>query len=665
MDAKQFLAEFGHIANAPKGIQNLRQLIMGLSLAGKLFPDVKEFDEGIEDRIYKYKKNYYKRLNIRTKPFLYGEAILDEFDIPASWKWKRVGELCDLQTGATPSRQRPEYFNGDIRWLVSGDIHKGEITECEGRITEEGLKNSNCKIIPKNSVLIALNGQGKTRATVAILRVSAACNQSLVAMIPYSEELLTPEYLFLALKYRYFEIRDITGQKQRRGLNMRLISESSIPLAPLEEQKRIVAKVDELMALCDKLEAQQQKRRKLQTLNRITALDALANAQSPHELKEAWLRVQSNMTLMFDEPKDILGLRGLILDSAVKGNLVLQNSYDADASELVLEIAKEKEQLLKNKKIGKQTKFQPVKEEEKPFNLPKGWMFVRLGAITNKIGSGSTPRGGKSVYVNKGVPFLRSQNIWDDGIRMHDVAYIPKSTHEKMANTAVMPKDILLNITGASLGRCALVPDDFEQANVSQHVTIIRATNLETRHYLHLCMLSPYAQKMIWGRQVGMAREGLSKKVLEQFEIPLPPIEEQRRIVEKVASLMTLCDELEKQLAKAKSTARKLAQAAVASITGTESKEEKKMKAPKTELVSKLKLKVNPNNKDQAPLSAILAKHNGELSSKALWNYSGMDDIDKFYQQLKTEMACDWIVEPEKARMIEKDADNQSGAEVG
>lgn len=437
---------------------------------------------------------------------------------------------------------------------------------------------------------------------------------------------------------------------------------ASLPV--LEEQKRIVAKVDELIALCDKLEAQQQKRRKLQTLTRTTALDALANAQSPHELKEAWLRVHGNMTLMFDEPEDILGLRGLILDSAVKGNLVLQNSYDADASELVLEIAKEKEQLLKNKKIGKQTKFQPVKEEEKPFNLPKGWVFVRLGAITNKIGSGSTPRGGKSVYVNKGVPFLRSQNIWDDGIRMHDVAYIPKSTHEKMANTAVMPKDILLNITGASLGRCALVPDDFEQANVSQHVTIIRATNLETRHYLHLCMLSPYAQKMIWGRQVGMAREGLSKKVLEQFEIPLPSIEEQRRIVEKVASLMTLCDELEKQLAKAKSTARKLAQAAVASITGTESKEEKKMKAPKTELVSKLKLKVSPNNKDQAPLSAILAKHNGELSSKALWNYSGMD-IDKFYQQLKIEMARDWIVEPEKARMIEKDADNQSGAEAG
>ena len=141
-----------------------------------------------------------------------------------------------MKTGATPSTSRSDYYGGQIRWLVSGDINKNEIYDCEGRITETGLNNSNCKILPKNSVLIALNGQGKTRATSAILKVEAACNQSLVAIIPKYEFLISPEFLYLNLKYRYYEIRDITGQKQRRGLNMGLISDLSISVPPLHEQ---------------------------------------------------------------------------------------------------------------------------------------------------------------------------------------------------------------------------------------------------------------------------------------------------------------------------------------------------------------------------------------------------------------------------------------------
>jgi type I restriction enzyme S subunit len=127
------------------------------------------------------------------------------------------------------------------------------------------------------------------------------------------------------------------------------------------------------------------------------------------------------------------------------------------------------------------------------------------------------------------------------------VVYIDPETHQGMRNTQVCPHDILLNITGASLGRCASVPSNFPTANVSQHVTIIRPLMADTRHFIRICLLSPYGQQMIWGRQVGMAREGLSKKVLEQFEIPLPPLAEQKRIVAKVDELMALCDQLEAQ----------------------------------------------------------------------------------------------------------------------
>ena len=154
-------------------------------------------------------------------------------------------------TGGTPSKTKPEYFqNGTIRWLVSGDIHRKEIHECEGRITESGLAHSNAKYLPINSVMMALNGQGKTRGTVALLRTKATCNQSMVSIYPKDSRQLLPEFLYLNLHGRYEAIRRITGDSgnDRRGLNMTLVRNISIPLPPLPEQKRIVAILDDAIA---------------------------------------------------------------------------------------------------------------------------------------------------------------------------------------------------------------------------------------------------------------------------------------------------------------------------------------------------------------------------------------------------------------------------------
>jgi type I restriction enzyme, S subunit len=163
------------------------------------------------------------------------------------WQTKKIGDVCSLMTGGTPSKAKSDYFNGDIRWLVSGDIHRGEITECDGRISEAGMKNSNAKLLPLNSVMIALNGQGKTRGTVAILRVQATCNQSLVSIHPNEPDKLLPEFLYANLHGRYQEIRQITGDSgnDRRGLNMDLIRSIEVPIAPSAEQKRIVSILNE------------------------------------------------------------------------------------------------------------------------------------------------------------------------------------------------------------------------------------------------------------------------------------------------------------------------------------------------------------------------------------------------------------------------------------
>lgn len=171
-------------------------------------------------------------------------------DIDPEWKKAKIGEVAKLMTGGTPLTSKKEYYGGDIKWLVSGDINKGEIFDCEGRITELAIKESNARLLPKNSVLIALNGQGKTRGTVAILRTEAACNQSLVSINPDKEKLL-PEFLLYVLKGKYQEIRDINGDNQRGGLNMPIIRGIEIPLPSLATQKQIVERIEAERALVE------------------------------------------------------------------------------------------------------------------------------------------------------------------------------------------------------------------------------------------------------------------------------------------------------------------------------------------------------------------------------------------------------------------------------
>lgn len=157
-----------------------------------------------------------------------------------------LGELCSFMTGGTPASSIRRYYdNGTIPWLVSGDIHKGEIIDCEGRITEDGANNSNAKVLPKNSVLIALNGQGKTRGTVAILRMqNATCNQSLVSMNPLDREKLSSDYLYYFLKSKYQQIRDITGDNQRSGLNIPILKILKIQVPPIEMQHKIIERLN-------------------------------------------------------------------------------------------------------------------------------------------------------------------------------------------------------------------------------------------------------------------------------------------------------------------------------------------------------------------------------------------------------------------------------------
>ncbi len=282
----------------------------------------------------------------------------------------------------------------------------------------------------------------------------------------------------------------------------------------------------------------------------------------------------SNLDILATAPGGVARLRELILTLAVQGKLVPQDPQDEPASALLARIAQEKERLVAEGKIKTGKPLAVMAEEEKPFALPVGWEWVRLNALLQKIGAGSTPLGGREVYVSSGVKFLRSQNVWDDGLRLNGVAYIRAETHAKMASTVVAVNDLLFNITGASIGRCAVVPSDFDEANVSQHVTIVRPVLPALNAFLHKVLVSRHVQQAVMDVQVGVSREGLSIAKLGQFLIPVPPLAEQSRIVARVEALMRLCDALEEKGRLQAAQHAQLAGALLGTLTASRTPEE-------------------------------------------------------------------------------------------
>ena len=164
-----------------------------------------------------------------------------------------------------------------------------------------------------------------------------------------------------------------------------------------------------------------------------------------------------------------------------------------------------------------------------PFEVPDGWGWTTVENICSKIGSGSTPKG--SNYAPDGILFFRSQNVYNDGVVLEDIKYISEEVHQSMIGTEVLPNDLLLNITGGSLGRCAIVPNEIDRGNVSQHVCILRPIIIKPE-YLHTFILSSFFSKTM--KITGSGREGLPKYNLEKMLLPVPPLEEQTRIIHEL-----------------------------------------------------------------------------------------------------------------------------------
>jgi type I restriction enzyme S subunit len=554
---------FDLIAQAPGGVARLRELILTLAVQGKLVPQDPS-DEPASELLKKIRAEKDRLIAEgkikRDKPLA---EITDEewpFELPAGWVWVRLGEISDFTNGfAFPSAEFSPDTAG-VGIVKIGDIQNGLVSNASMSYVSQQYAKSIASAfrVEPGDMLIAMSGATTGKLGFNRKQQIFLLNQRVGKIDLY---LVHEKFAYQYLTTKISENLSISAGSAIPNLSTAQIKEIAFPLAPLAEQSRIVTRVEELMQLCDALEASGQLEAQQHAQLVGTLLGTLTQSETPEVLADNWQRIATHFDVLLDRPEAVDALEQTILQLAVRGLLVPQDPTDEPASVLLQKIRIEKDHLIAQGKIKRDKPLPPITDEEKPFELPAGWEWVRLNALLQKIGAGGTPLGGREVYVSSGVKFLRSQNVWDDGLKLASVAYIKPETHAKMSGSVVVANDLLFNITGASIGRCAVVPGDFDEANVSQHVTILRAIIPTLNAFLHKVLVSRHVQQTVMDVQVGVSREGLSIAKLGQFLIPVPPLAEQTRIVTRVSELHSLCADLRQRLVAGQVVQSRLADA--------------------------------------------------------------------------------------------------------
>ncbi len=287
------------------------------------------------------------------------------------------------------------------------------------------------------------------------------------------------------------------------------------------------------------------------------------------------------------------------------------------------------------------------------YEIPFEWEWSELGIHTDFVGAGSTPKGGRSIYVNNGVPFIRSQNVLNYSLNLDDIAYITDAINEKMSRTKTQINDVLLNITGASIGRCAYIPENFAQANVNQHVCIVRTNPSLFYKYLSLYLNSPTIQRLIQEWSSGATREALTLSQIRGIPIPICSIEEQKFIVAELESQHTIIahirSTIEMKIAQIQILKQSVLNKAfegrlVSQNPRDESASEllKKINAERIEYAKnkpkekKVKIKIEKMERTKSVFD-LLKEAQKPVSAKEVWQQSKhCDSIDDFYAELKS-----------------------------
>jgi len=436
-------------------------------------------------------------------------CIADEvpFDIPESWEWVRLGNIGDWGSGATPNRTTPEYYNGNIPWLKTGDLNDNYITDIPETITELALAKTSVRLNPIGSVLIAM--YGATIGKLGILKIPATTNQACCACVPFTD--IYNEFLFYFLmSQKVAFVKRGEGGAQPNISKEKIVS-TLMPLPPVAEQKRIVEKLRILQPYIDYYAV-------------LEKSDIKLTQSFPEKLKKC------------------------ILQYAVQGKLVPQDPADEPASVLLERIRAEKEQLIKKGKI-KRDKHESVifrrdnsyyeisgKEEvciddEIPFEIPDSWVWVRLGTALNQASTG--PFGSmvhKEDYVESGIPIVNPANIIHGNISSEKIKKVSNATANRLSSYKLKAFDIIIGRRG-EMGRSAVVESHQEGWLCGTGCFFVTPSKLLLPQYLVFLLNSPFVKAALTENSVGTTMNNLNHNILQSLLIPVPPINEQKKIM--------------------------------------------------------------------------------------------------------------------------------------
>lgn len=483
--------------------EQLKASILQYAIQGKLVEQ--RVEEGTGEELYQQiqaeKQRLIQEKKIKKEKPL-AEISEDEvpFDIPESWKWVKVGNVGSWSSGATPSRTNPAYYGGIIPWLKTGDLNDGFIKKIPEFITDWALEKTSVRLNPVGSVLMAM--YGATIGKLGILDISATTNQACCACIPY--EGIHNKYLFyylMSMRRSYIGMAEGGAQP---NISKEKIVNSLIPLPPLAEQKRIVAKIEELLPLIGRYAVTYEKLEQF-------------NAKFPEDMKKS------------------------ILQYAIQGKLVEQRPEEGTGEELYQQIQAEKQHLIAEKKIKKEKPLPEIAENEIPFDIPESWKWVRLNNIAESIVDcpHSTPK-----YLDMETEYCTIDTNCIDG--KGDITkwrYVDADTYTARIARLTPQKDDIVYTREGSICRAAILPEG-PKVCLGQRVMLIRSANGVFPQFIRRLLMSPMVIRKLTEQQKGIGAKHVNVSDVCNLILPLPPLAEQERIVAKLEEILPLCERL-------------------------------------------------------------------------------------------------------------------------
>lgn len=535
------------ITSAPDGIQKLRGLILELAVRGKLVAQDPK-DEPASELLKRIRQERSQLVGAKSRkkielPLHTKESPL--FELPRSWVWVPFGEIALHNSGKTLDKGRNA---GEARdYITTSNLFWGrfELSELKRMlISDDELERCTAR---KDDLLICEGGEAGRAAVWPFDR--QVCFQNHVHRARFMGN-IDPYFGF-----RFFEWLNASGEIEhyRKGVGISNISGkalASIPftLPPIAEQHRIVAKVDELMALCDRLESEQNEFAAAHTQLVETLLGTLTQSTDAADFEANWKRIAEHFDTLFTTKASIEALQKTILQMAISGKLVQQNLKDTHTAILFTE----------TKSTTKFKHIAPLSAKDYPFKLPPSWSWVRfdsLISVEKPISYGVLVPGPDTPG---GVPFVRLGDL-----SVNSPAVLPEKTiapeiDAQYQRTRLEGGEILMGVVG-SIGKLGVAPLSWKGANIARAVCRILPTTEINKDFLLLLLQSEFMQQSFKGNTKTLAQPTLNIGLIRLAPTPLPPLSEQIRIASKVDELMSLCDSLKKQLAESRNQEGRLA----------------------------------------------------------------------------------------------------------